>query len=49
MQSSGREATGIGIGTNLTLVRDYSLYYVDDSGSRHYLGNETQEPECRNS
>ena len=24
------------------LVRDYSLYYVDDSGSRHYLGNETR-------
>lgn len=23
-------------------VRDYSLYYVDDSGSRHYLGNETR-------
>lgn len=24
------------------LVRDYSLYYVDDSGSRHYLGNKTR-------
>ena len=23
-------------------VRDYSLYYVDDSGSRYYLGNETR-------
>ena len=28
------------------LVRDYSLYYVDDSGSRHYLGNETRSEDA---
>ena len=27
-------------------VRDYSLYYVDDSGSRHYLGNETRSEDA---